>query len=185
MSGGGLSWSVDKIGSGGATNTVFIASAQCPAGLAGSTSISYTLSGGQTASALTLGCFSFTGVKTSSPVDGTPLGPTTVSTTGWSSGSYAITAGSVIVATDWNAGAVASNTPTGPSIEALDFTNVTDNYAQCALYRIEAAGGSYTVAGAWNAAASNTNVAVAYLAAGTPPGVWAPSPTFDYEWSRG
>lgn len=164
MSGGGLSWTVDKIGSSG-NDLAFIASAQAPSGLASSSSISYTLSGGASASALTLGALSFTGVASSSPVDGTALGPVGVSTAAWASGSYSILAGSVIVATSWNEGTVASNTTTAPSVEALDFVNGTDFYGQAAEYRIEASAGSYSVAGTWNAAAANVTVAVAYKAA--------------------
>jgi hypothetical protein len=118
---------------------------------------------------VTLGCLSFTGVKTSSPVDGTPLGPTGAGTAAWTTGSYAIAAGSVIVGCNWNAGSVASNTPTAPSVEALDFVNGVDFYGAAALYRIEASAGSYAVAGTWNAAAQNTTIAVAYLAAATTP----------------
>ena len=167
LTGGGLTWSVDKQGAGGSSSgKAFIASAQAPTGIASGASIAVNLAGGGGgASSVTLGCFSFTGVKTSSPVDGIPLGPVQSSVTGRTTGSYSIVAGSVIVGCNWNAGVIAGNTPTAPSIEALDFRNAIDNYGAAAEYRIEAVGGSYPVAGTWNAAANNTTVAVAYLAA--------------------
>jgi len=167
VSGGGLSWTMDKSGLWVPLSiSAFIATAQVPAGLSAGASIVMTLSGGvDPASALTMGLMSFTGVKTSSPVDGTPLGPTGVSTAGWSSGNYSISAGSVLVGVDWNGGAIASHTPTAPALEAWEVVNGVDFYGATGAYRIEASAGSYAVAGTWNAAHDNVNVAVAYLAA--------------------
>lgn len=162
VSGGGLTWAVDK--SGGLSNSgTFICSAQAPAGLASSTAITVNFS--IIVSVPTVSGMSFTGVKTSSPVDGTPLGPTNVATAGWSSGSYAIAAGSVIVAVDWTQGAITGNTATSPSVEANEYVKPSDQYGHAAEYRIESAAGSYTVDGTWDAAGSNSNIAVAYLAA--------------------
>jgi hypothetical protein len=161
VSGGGLSWSVDKQGVTSSIGTALV-SAQAPSGLASSTTITVTFTG--SVDVPTIGGTSFTGVATSSPVDGTPLGPTEVTTAAWSSGSYTIAAGSVIVATNWTEGVVTGNTPTAPSVEAWDVVT-SDSDATVLEYNIQASDGSYTVEGTWNAAHKNQNVAVAYLAA--------------------
>jgi hypothetical protein len=166
VSGGSLSWSVDKQPNGGSLPySVFIASAQAPSGLASSTTITASLSG-STGSALFIGGLSFTGIATSSPVDGTPTGPTEATTTAaWSTPSYAIAAGSVIVAACLGEGTSANNAPTSPSLEGPENDQAGDTIALVAEYRIETSAGSYTVAGTWSAGVSTRNVAVAYKAA--------------------
>ncbi len=169
VSGGGLTWSVDDSGSD--TNSAcFIASAQAPSGLASSTTITVTFSG--TVSVPTVSGLSFTGVATSSALDGTTLGPVHVSTAAWSSGNYTTSAAAVVVGVNWSEGAVASNTETSPSVEAHEYIHGVDHYGHVAEYRIESSAGAYPVAGTWDAAAGNTTFAAAYLAAGggTPTG---------------
>lgn len=167
VSGGGLTWAIDK--QGNAADPVFphvaIVSAQAPSGLASSTAITATFSG-TPAGENYIGGTSFTGVATSSPIDGTPLGPTGVATAAWSSGSYSIAAGSVIVAMCLVEAAV-SNTPTSPSTEAWQRVGAGD--AVALEYRIETSAGSYAVAGTWGSATKNTNVSVAYLVSAAVP----------------
>lgn len=165
VAGGSLSWSIDKQGSTG-NSRVWIASAQCPAGLASGTTITATF--GASVNYPTIGGLSFTGVATSSPVDGTALGPTQVATAAWSTGNYTVAAGSVIVAVDWSEGTVTGNTPTAPSVESHEV--ITADQAHVIEYRIESGAGAVPVAGTWNTANTNTNAAVAYLAdSGTAP----------------
>lgn len=165
VSGGGLSWALDLTddgSAGGNGRSVNIASAQAPSGLAIGQTITMTFTA--SAPARTIAGTSFTGVKTSSPVDvvGTTVRATTA---GWTTNSMSIQAGSLIYATNWNEGSITGNTETSPSVEAWQIVNGTDFYGQVGEYRIEASAGSYTVAGAWNAGAGNTTLAVAYLAA--------------------
>jgi len=164
VSGGGLSWAVDFEGQLSGLRGVAIASAQAPAGLASGATI--TFNSDATWDYPSCGGMSFTGVATSSPVDGTPLGPVGAATAAWSSGSYAIAAGSVIVAGNWNEGIIASNTETSPSIEAFESIEAANTDSGLVVeYRIESSAGSYAVAGTWDAAHNHITAAVAYLAA--------------------
>lgn len=165
VSGGGLTWTIDK--QGRPTNPAFdsqgIASAPAPSGLASGTTITATLSG--SADARTIGGLSLLGVDTSTPVDVTS-GPTGVnpSSTAWSTASISIAAGSCIVAAAWGENTSAGSTPTSPSLEAFDVAN-GDGYEQTACYRIESSAGSYTVAGTWGSSTQSGIIAVAYKAA--------------------
>lgn len=162
ISGGSLTWALDKrSGINGATMS--IASAQAPAGLASSTVITVGLPVG--AQVPTLGAMSFTGVKTSSPVDGTPVGPTGASTAAWATASYATAAGSVIVANAWNPNTASGSVPDANSIESFDSRNAGDGTSAIGEYRIVSSAGSYAVGGTWGAAVDWGNIAVAYLAA--------------------
>ena len=167
VSGGGLTWTVDKqsVTTGGAG--VGMASAQAPSGLASSTTITASFSGSDVQFSSIAG-LSFTGVATSSPVDGTAQDAgATMGTGAWTSGSYAIAAGSVLVGMDWQDATVSpsGHTPTSPSVEAYEHIHAVDKYGQALVYRIESSAGSYTVAGTWAVATRDKWVAVAYKAA--------------------
>jgi hypothetical protein len=164
VSGGGLTWTTDKFAAqvGATGNHVAISSAQAPSGLASATTITSTVSGGGNCQAHLCGGSSFTGVKTTSPVDGTPLGGTLSAVAAWSTGSYAISAGSVIVAVCGNEGTNTGNTP--GTAELWDRSS-GDGFGGVAVYRIESSAGSYAATGTWGASANNANIAVAYLAA--------------------
>lgn len=166
VSGGGLSWTIDKQGASttDANAKVAIVSAQAPSGLASGTTITATLSA--TSIDRTISGASFTGVATSTPVDGTPTGPTNGTTTAWATASSTLAAGSMLVGANYNTGfTTPTSTPTSPSLEVVDRGDTDGNSATMA-YRIEAAPGSYTVAGAWTATAgAHVTVGVAYLAA--------------------
>lgn len=162
VAGGSLSWSIDKQGDV-SNSKIWMASAQAPAGLSAGTTITATF--GAAVNYPSLGGLSFTGVKTSSPVDGTALGPTQVATAAWSTGNYAVAAGSVICAVNWSEGTVTGNTPTAPSVESGE--QISADQSQVIEYRIESSAGSVPVEGTWNTANTNTNIAVAYLAAAT------------------
>ena len=166
VTGGGLTWTVDKEHApGGGVDGFAIISAQAPSGLAASTVITVPFVGGNGFYPILGGC-SFTGVATSSPVDGTPLGVNGTGSTTWTSGSYAITAGSVIVG-----GAYADS---GDSMAATAGTELWDRNngggpSSHGVYRIEASGGSYAVSGSWTGSGGYAGAAVAYLAAGGAP----------------
>lgn len=162
--GPGLSWSVDKTSA--STGWRFcIASAQAPSGMASGTVISVALSASGIVGVLG-GC-SFTGVKTSSPVDGTPLGPTVVSAQAWSTGNYTVQAGSVIVGYCVNNTNGSANTPTAPSLEVFEGAASGNDFGGTMEYRIESSAGSVPVAGSWGTSATTINIGVAYLAAAT------------------
>ena len=179
VSGGGLSWTVDKTydGSGGGGGRgLGIASAQCAAGLASGATFTATFL--SAADGRCIGGMSFTGVATSSPVD-TTNGPNNASATAaWATGSTAVAAGSVLIANCYTVDTASGNTPTAPSLEAFECANVTDGYSMPAEYRIEAGAGSVTVAGTFGASAATSNIAVAYLAA-------AGAATGNIAWVRG
>ena len=185
VSGGGLTWSIDKQGRP-ASNSQFqaIVSAYAPSGLASSTVITATWNAAQIAR--NIGGTSFTGIKTSSPVDGTPTGPTLVEgAAGWSTPSYTIQAGSMIFAVCFSENTALGSTPTGPSLEAWEINNAGGPYGSVANYRIESSAGSYTVAGTWGATANHSNVAVAYLAGAVANPTFGLSDQYlDYSYSR-
>lgn len=160
VSGGSLTWAVDKQGSQFSENSALV-SAQAPAGLASSTAITATFSG--TARARGISGISFTGVASSSALD-TTSGPTgvTPAATGWASASTAILAGSVLVAVCF-AEVGATSTPTAGSTEAFDYTDSGNSHTMA--YRIESSAGSYTVAGTWSSGAESVTNAAAYKAA--------------------
>jgi hypothetical protein len=162
FSGGGLSWTVDKQGHlvGGFEDGVAIGSAQAPAGLASSTVLTVTLSASIASQSAIVGVSSFTGVKTTSPVDGTPLGLTSAATAAWSTGNYAITAGSLIFAM-----CAAEDVFTNTMSAGTEAWEGTSSFVHSAGgYRIEPSAGSYPVSGTWSSAGTNVNSAVAYLA---------------------
>lgn len=170
VSGGSLTWAVDVTGFGGSLpSALAIASAQAPAGLASGTTLTITLTDvavGKFATAL-----SFTGVKTSSALDGIPPAQTENTTAGWATGSYSIQAGSVIVGGVWQDN-VSTNTPVAPSLEASEQNSPFNTLV--AEYRIESSAGSYTVAGTLSGAAEWTAAAAAYLAPSVSPAILQP-----------
>jgi hypothetical protein len=164
VSGGGLTWTIDKQGASSIAALVSCAkvSAQAPAGLASGTVITATYA--STTVGRGISGSSYTGVATSSPVD-TTSGPTDYNlTTAWTSASTTIAAGSLLTAVAHGDVTNDTSTITSPSIEAQDF-GVPGGFCQTVGYRIEAAGGAFTVAGTWTGNESGTVVAVAYLAA--------------------
>lgn len=162
FSGGGLTWTIDKQGTGLGSIRLAIASAQAPSGLASGTTLTANYSA-STPGARSLCGTSFLGVVTSSPVDGTPDNKGFSSTTAWTSNGMTIQAGSAIVAAAGNSTNLLTSTPTNPLIEAHDFGN--GGFSQTVGYQIQASAGTYTSAGTWSSAASGTVNAVAYKAA--------------------
>lgn len=171
ISGGSLTWVKDKEGSN--NSTISIWSAQAPAGLASGTTITATFSASSAGGNSICGT-SYTGVATSSPVD-TTNGPQAAVGTAWATGSMTIAAGSVIVACASDFNTLQTSTPTAPSVEAHDFG--AGGFSQTTCYRIEAAGGSFTVAGTWAATTLNNGDidAVAYKAAADAAGSAGPN----------
>lgn len=165
VTGGGLSWNIDVQGFDAADPNMnaAIVSAQAPAGLASGTVLTATWDG--TASSISLGAMSFTGVKTSSPLDTTAAAlAVTPAAAGWTTRSASIQAGSALVATSWDQDGISgTSTPTAPSLEAFDVLDCGVN-VKTAAYRIESSAGSYTVAGTYSSNTRSVTVGAAYLA---------------------
>lgn len=166
VSGGSLSWSIDKQGASGVTfdPEEAIASAQAPSGLASGTTITATFSASISGNTSEIGVSSFLGVKTSAPVDGTPIGPVNNggATDLWTTGNYTLSAGSLMVGAA-NCGDVFTNTMTA-GIELYE--SASSFTAMFACYRIESSAGSYALSGDMSAPGQCDAIAVAYLAAG-------------------
>jgi hypothetical protein len=167
VSGGGLTWTIlaqrQWSGGGGSFDATALVMAQAPAGLASGTTITATLSGSGIGRVAAVS--SFTGVKTSSPVDGTAVTAQSAGTltTTWTSGSYAILAGSALVSVAW---ADIGDTHTATAgTEAVESFDPDDNYGLALVYRIESSAGSYNNAGTFGAATNWLHVTVGLLAA--------------------
>jgi hypothetical protein len=165
VSGGGLTWAIDKqggIGGAGQSNAAII-SAQAPAGLASGTTITATYSA-STPGARAICGTSFTGVLSAAALD-TTNGPTLNSGTAWATGSTTLLAGSVLVACSVDVTDLHTSTVTAPSVEAHDFGD--GGFAETTCYQIGTTAGSYTVAGTWSSSATGLTNAAAYKAAPT------------------
>lgn len=119
-----------------------------PSGLPSSTTVTANYS--TSVNGRQIGISSVTGAASSSPVDVT--GGNDNNVVAWS-GTATIAAGSVLFVTA-HADDFRTSTITSPSIEALDW-NDGANTGQTTGYRIEATGGSFSVAGTWNTSPLN------------------------------
>lgn len=178
--GGGLTWTIDKNGSvagdTGGKRGAWI-SAQAPSGLASTTTLTVNFVGTFAGNEMMMGASSFTGVKTSSPVDGTPsfwLDQGSISS--WTSPSRTIQNGSMLLSMVASENAT-SHTPTSPSAEAWERADVGNAYTSDVLYRIETTGGTFTNAGAFNTAGSVGAMSIAYLADSAGPAAYARHPS--------
>lgn len=164
VSGGGLTWTIDNQGRGpgGNSTSCAVVSAQAPSGLASGTTITATFAASSVARMI--GGTSFTGVKTTTPAEATDLQHVNPAATGWTTGSVALSAGSMLFAATYDETSNTTSTPTSPSVEALDF-NYAGGTTMTSCYRIESSANSYTVAGTFAANATSTTIGVAYLAA--------------------
>jgi hypothetical protein len=163
VSGGGLTWTVDRQAQDSADNHGAIVSADAPAGLASGTVITATFSGlvghGLIAAA------SFSGISPTSPPDGTNSSTQSGVAT-WSASVTTANANDLVIA--WSAiDADTTSTPTAPSVEIHDFGDI-DLYAWgTSAYRIASAAGTTTVGGTWgrsSGATANVTVIAAYRA---------------------
>jgi len=170
VSGGGLTWVVDRGHLGAASFRKGFARAYAPSGLASGTVITPTFDIVDNVS-YTFGLTSLLGVKTSSPLDVANAeggGQTFSGTNAWNTSTLAIQAGSILLGAASKDDASTSNTPTAPSADAWDIGG------ECLSYRIESSAGSYAVAGTFQGVTSGVTIfagAIAYLAepGGPPP----------------
>lgn len=165
VSGGGLTWTIDKQGvaANGSNAGAASVSAQAPSGLASGTTITATYSAATVGRAI--GGTSFTGVATSTPLD-TSSGPTDFSsTTAWTTASTTIANGSVLIGISHCTNTNDTSTITAGSTEAQDFGGGAGTFGQTVGYRIQATGGAFTVAGTWSGSEQGTTIAAAYKVA--------------------
>lgn len=163
--GPGLTWTVDVVGKNTTTSPyAWIISAYAPAGLASGRTITVTLTGSAGDRFMT--ATSFLGVKTSLRVD-TTAAVIDQAGTAWTTRNMTTQAGSVLLAAVADSDNSHTSTPTAPALEIADI-NSPGNAAFTSAYRIEAAGGTYAVAGTWSGIAANgAVVGAAYLPAST------------------
>lgn len=165
-SGGGLTWTKD-VGakqSQASAETAAIFSAPAPSGLASGTTITVTLQAAS--SSRWIGGISVLGADTSaSRIDGTPPASHEGSTTAWSSTSYTVAAGTIIVAAttyDINQ----AGTATSPAVLIFTVPEATGGNEFLAAYQIVSAGGATVLAGTFAVSASTSmTIAVGYKVA--------------------
>lgn len=159
VTGGGLTWAIAVQHKHPSNNVQSaIAYAQAPSGLASTAALTANFS--TAVNGRQIGISSVTGAATSSPVDVTGSGDNV--TSAWT-GSASIAAGSILFVTA-HADNFRTSTITSPSIEALDWGDGA-NTGQTTGYRIEAASGTYSVAGTLNASSNHAECIAAFLAA--------------------
>ena len=160
VSGGGLTWTVDRSTNITHFTTPSIASAPAPSGLASSTAITVTFSA-TPASQHVCGA-SFTGVDLSTPQDVVGTTQSVTGAAGWSTGNLTVAAGSLIVGINFNEGNLTS-TATSPATELYDF-NASGTERLTMAYRIESSAGTVAVAGTLSSTSNHAGVGVAYKA---------------------
>lgn len=165
ISGGGLTWAIDIQGASttSADAMCAVCSAQAPSGLASGTTITATFN--NSAGGRSICGSSFTGVLSASALD-TTNGPVNLASgTAWATGSTTIAAGSLLMAISYGVNTNDTSTVTSPSIEAHDIPGAAGTFGSTTCYRIETAGGSFTVAGAWSGSEVGVICAAAYKVA--------------------
>lgn len=180
--GGGLTWTVDKIGVSSNASAEFVAlcSAVCVAGLASGTTITPTYN--VATSSRMAGGMSLLGVDLSaSRLDGVPPAKADMIGQPWASNSCTVAQDSVLVgASVWDQ--VSTNTPTSPSVESFDVSEAVGGNSLAMEYRIPGAAGSYTVAGNWDAVFAATPSTV--IVVGYKVGVTGPPGVARHDWSK-
>ncbi len=163
VSGGGLTWTVDRQAKDTSNFHGAIASASAPAGLAAGTVITATFSGSVAKGLIAVA--SFTGIASTSPLDvaGNNL---QAGAAAWTASVTTTNANDLVLA--WSSiDANALSTPIAPNVEIQDFGNGGyDNWAT-SDYRIETTAGAKTVNGTWSrtsGATANVTVVAAYRA---------------------
>jgi hypothetical protein len=171
VTGGGLTWTIDKTNNTTGALDSYIVSAQAPSGLATSTALTANYSASTAARGI--GGASFTGVATSTPVD-TTLGPKQqAAVTAWVTDAVTIQAGSVLINFNATDGGALSSV-TSPSVEDVDVNAGAAAFGIWLGHRIEPSAGAYTIGGTYATAIDVTLLQVAYKT-GAPPSPFFPT----------
>lgn len=172
-SGGGLTWVVDRPSyNGGTSHHITLLSADAPSGLASSTVITPTVSGGPADFGPAICACSFTGLKggASGYIDVSITDKVAFGVTTWTTNNYVTTnANDLLFVFDEGNGA-ASNAPDGNTTEIHDFV-ATAGPALGSGYRIVSSASTYTLGGTWNASADNLSIGAAYKDIPTTPAI--------------
>lgn len=165
VSGGGLTWTVDKQQTNAAAifNFSAICSAHAPSGLASGTTITVTFSG--TTFERLMGVMSLLGVHTTTPIDTTAGNENGTDNASWSSGNVSIAAGSCLITGAYSETSNGSTPSSGN--ETLELVN-GDTYTLAAHYQIRRLAGSYANSGTFGVAHKWAVASVAYKAAVPP-----------------
>lgn len=165
VSGGGLTWTVDRQAKDTTNYHGAIASASAPLGLAAGTVITAAFSASVTRGLIAAA--SFTGIASSSPRDATGSSSQGGVAT-WSASVTTTNANDLVLG--WSgidANATRTSTATSPSLEIHDFGNASYGARATSVYQIESTTGANTVSGFWTAgtgATANVTVVAAYRA---------------------
>lgn len=165
VTGGGLTWTIDRQGKNTSNFWVAIASADAPFGLAPGQVLTARFSRSVTHGLISAA--SFTGVAPASAPDASALS-TQGGVVGWSANVTTTNPNDLVVG--WSTiDANATSTPTTPNVEIHDFGNSSFFSWATSTYRIESTAGLKTVNGTWSrstGSTANATLAVAYKAAG-------------------
>lgn len=159
VSGGGLTWSIDKQGKSGSYGAAII-SADAPAGLSSATAITITYSGAT--DTCMASAYYITGAATASFVDTTGQGNGTSTTL---SASMTTTNADDLLATLAFIDGTGINVLPSPGSEVYDVESA-DGYVSWSGYQVVASTGTYSPGGSWTGSHPWLAVAVAYKASG-------------------
>lgn len=166
LSGGSLTWAKDaaKPGVTQANYYTAIFSAQAPAGLAASTSLTAAL-GSAGFNWHISGCY-ITGQATTSALDAAGAGGAGT-TAGWSSGNVITSTADAFLFGVAHRDALTTSTAGGSFTELHDFQNGADSTTATTVYRVVSATGTYAASGTWAGGASEwVSQVAAYKQAG-------------------
>jgi hypothetical protein len=163
VSGGGLTWTIDRQVKNASNFRIAIASASAPFGLAPGQVLRASFSGSVTHGLIAAA--SFTGISPTSPVDASA---STIQggVVGWSADVTSTNANDLVVGLS-TIDANATSIPTAPNTEVHDFGNTSFFSWATTTYRIDTTAGLKTVNGTWSRATgstANATLAVAYRA---------------------
>lgn len=159
---GGNAMTLLKAGVAGTNDNAALWGYYSAAGIATSAVVTVTFSG--TITDRIAGGMSLLGVNSAAPSPSS-TGPTANASTTWASASNTLSAGGALVGSAFQEGFTSmTNTPAAGVSEAYDTTFDGNGYVLA--YRIEAAGGSFTVGGTWTNGAPGVNVAAVIAPSG-------------------
>ncbi len=163
VTGGGLTWTIDRQAKDARNYHGAIASASAPTGLPVGTVITANFSA-SVAKGL-IAATSFTGIASGSPLDASGSN-VQAGAAGWTASVTTTNADDLVLG--WSGiNAQATSTPTAPNLEIHDFGNSGYLVSATSVYRIESTTGAKTVSGAWSqtsGATANVTVVAAYRA---------------------
>lgn len=168
MSGGGLTWATDhsQLFSGAIPWRFAVFSAQAPAGLASSTVLTLTLTGGNAFGAFITACYT-TGVATAAAKDVSD--GSGASTASWDTTATSTTVDETLVIGGSIHDGLQTSTATGGATELFDFQLAAESWAMTVTYKQLATIQSASLTGTWTGGASDSTSAFAAYKSGTPP----------------